>query len=91
MQDHDEFSRSMPELEGRPDADKEMDTEFYDDDLPLDDLPETDGDDIDSWHEPARHEPGWRRIELIEEDRSLRQALADFDDYDFDAPSSYCH
>lgn len=71
--------------------DENMGLDVYDDDE-LDDELETES----RRSKRAGRCQGWRRIELIHEDKLLRLAMADFDDYDFEyadrvTDSAYSH
>ena len=67
--------------------DENMNLDGYDDEE-LDD--EVDGEMVSESRRSkgAGRGQGWRRIELIHEDRLLRLEMADFDDYDFEYAAS---
>lgn len=63
--------------------DENMDLDVYDDDE-LDEELDGQMETESRRSKRAGRGQGWRRIELIHEDRLLRLAMADFDDYDFE-------
>jgi len=85
---------SEPANYENPDSDWEL--EMYDDELSLGDF--LDGEDEVETSRPknAKRNSDWRRVELVRENKLLRLALADFEDYDIDRDegdhgSSYSH
>jgi len=78
--------------------DEDMDLDVFDDELDEELDEEMDGEMAaeSSRSKKVGRGQNWRRIELLQEDRLLKLAMADFDDYDFDyadsaSESAYSH
>lgn len=101
MATHNEPRTRTSAIEDGLDTDLEF--EMYDDDVLFDDdldgEPETDSIDDFENDGPSRGSlsAGWRRVDLLREEKLLRLALEDFDDYDSDfdfaenSSSAYAH
>lgn len=93
MADLNEMRTTAPALNDGLEADLEF--EMYDDDVLFDDDldAESDTDSVDDADNdgPSRASIslGWRRVDLLREEKLLRMALADFDDYDADFDTDF--
>lgn len=87
---HNEIETTASVIEDGPGA--ELEFEMYEDDELFDDDLDTDSeiqieDDDDAQESSAQRaslSAGWRRVDLLREEKLLRMALADFNEYDFD-------
>jgi hypothetical protein len=89
---HNELGTTMSVIEDGPEAELEFemyeDDELFDDDLDTDSEIQIEDEDEDDAQESraqrASLSAGWRRVDLLREEKLLRMALADFNEYDFD-------
>ncbi|MCH9694276.1 MAG: hypothetical protein K0U72_07180 [Gammaproteobacteria bacterium] len=66
------------------DLDSDLELQMDDDELLFEEFLESDEKKRKRVSKRTRRTSDWRRVERVEEDRLLRLALADFDDYDFE-------
>jgi len=73
---------------GGDSLDAELELDMYDDDVLLDDDLDDELDKEGDGSKKTGRGQNWRRIELIRDDKLLRLAMADFEDYDFENDDS---
>jgi hypothetical protein len=66
------------------DLGSEWELQMDDEELLFEEFIEADEGQQEKDSKRARRTSNWRRVERVQEDKLLRLALADFDDYDFD-------
>jgi len=87
---HNDLGTTASVFEDGPEAELEFemyeDDELFDDDLDSDsEIQIEDEDDAEEISvQRASLSAGWRRVDLLREEKQLRMALADFNEYDFD-------
>ena len=87
---HNELRTTMSVIEDGPEAELEFemyeDDELFDEDLDADsEIQIEDADEaIESRSQRDTLSAGWRRVDSLREEKLLRMALADFNEYDFD-------
>jgi hypothetical protein len=87
---HNDLGTTASVIEDDPETELEFemyeDDELFDDDLDTDSeiLIDDEDDAQDGVSQRASQSAGWRRVDMLREEKLLRMALADFNEYDFD-------